>query len=182
MSLSCYSQENSSKDNQDKKGVSIDSLHSPKKATLLSVLLPGSGQIYNNKYRPQGKNSKLWWKLPIIYGGIGASVYSAIQYQNFYKEIFNERKARLNPDYIFQIYPTYTNEQLHAVQENYRQFRDYSIIAGLAIYVLNIIDANVEGHLVHFDVSNQLSLNILPSYSLSRNTSHFGAKITLKIK
>lgn len=94
----------------------------------------------------------------------------------------DERKARLNADYTPLIYTTYTSEQLYSVQENYRQSRDYSIIAGLAIYVLNIIDANVEGHLVHFDASDKLSLNILPSYSLSRNTSHIGAKISFNFK
>ena len=87
----------------------IDSLHSPKKATLLSAIFPGSGQIYNNKYRPKENKSKLWWKLPIIYGGIGTSVYTTIQYHSFYKEILNERKARLNPDYTYEIYPLYTS-------------------------------------------------------------------------
>ena len=148
----------------------------------MSVVLPGTGQIYNNKFRAEGKKSRLWWKLPIIYGGIGASVYSTIQYQSFYKEILDERKARLDASYTPLIYTSYTSDQLYSVQENYRQYRDYSIIAGIAVYVLNIIDANVEGHLVHFDASDKLSMHFTPSYSLSKNTTHIGARITLNFK
>ena len=164
------------------KEVSIDSLHFPKKSALYAAILPGSGHIYNNRYRPENKRSTLWWKLPIIYGGIGASVYSTIFYHKEYKLILDERRARLDPNYIPVLYPETASQYLYPVQETYRKNRDYSIIAGIVVYVLNIIDANVEGHLIHFDASDKLSLNITPDYFRNNTTGHFGAKLILNFK
>jgi len=47
--------------------------HSPKKAALLSTILPGAGQVYNKKY----------WKLPIIYAGVAGLAYS-FQFNQLY--------------------------------------------------------------------------------------------------
>ena len=44
---------------------SIARKHSPRKATMYSAICPGLGQIYNRKA----------WKLPFIYGGLGATSY-----------------------------------------------------------------------------------------------------------
>ena len=39
--------------------------HSPRKATFMAMALPGLVQLYNDH----------WWKLPILYGGVGAALY-----------------------------------------------------------------------------------------------------------
>lgn len=157
-------------------------MHSPKRAALLSAILPGTGQIYNNHYKPKDRKSRLWWKLPIVYGGLGASIYSMIFYQREFKAILNERTARLEPGYEFQYIPNLTSEQLFPVQEEYRKYRDYSIIAGLLVYTLNILDANIEGHLLHFDAGDNLSFNFNPNFSYHNSTSSIGAKLVLKFK
>ena len=50
--------------------------HSPHKATIMAMLLPGSGQIYNGQ----------WWKVPILYGGMAADIYGIVWNQKRFKE------------------------------------------------------------------------------------------------
>ena len=63
--------------------------HSPHRATIMAMILPGSGQIYNRQ----------WWKLPILYGGIGATVYGLswnMKYYKKYRTAFVDYTAYLN--------------------------------------------------------------------------------------
>ena len=59
-----------------------DTIHSPKKATFLSLAIPSAGQFYNQIKKDKKKKNNLWWKLPIIYGGLGTSIYFLIDNQN----------------------------------------------------------------------------------------------------
>lgn len=124
--------------------------HSPKKAALFS-LVPGGGQIYNKKY----------WKLPIIYVGFGALAYSFQYNQHWYVTYRDALKNNLNN--IPDAYSAYDETTLDAAYKRFRNYRDLSAIGGLALYVLNIVDAAVDAHLYTFNVSDDLSLNIHPT-------------------
>jgi hypothetical protein len=131
-----------------------DSLsHSPRKATIYSAIIPGAGQIYNRKY----------WKLPIVYGGLGACIYFIDRNTkkfNIYKQGLIADKdgdpATINTT-------GYSAFQLDELQDTYRNWKDLSWIVCAGVYVLQILDANVDAHLRYFDVSKDLSLFILPS-------------------
>jgi len=124
--------------------------HIPFKATILSTVLPGSGQIYNHKY----------WKAPIVWAGIGISVYFIVDNNknyNHYKDAYLLSLDGNNP-YEGQ----YSSSQLLSITDQYRRWRDLSFIAAGLIYFLNIMDATVDGYLVKFDVSEDLSMGIRP--------------------
>ncbi len=133
--------------------------HSPRKATLLSAVLPGAGQIYNRKY----------WKAPIVWAGLGVS-YGFIQRNT--REYRRYKDAYIavvdgDPTTIDEFNGRISASQLLDVTNTYRKWRDLSYIAIGAVYVLNIVDASVDAHFVRFDVGRDLSLVVAPSLELT---------------
>lgn len=129
--------------------------HSPFKATIMSVALPGLGQVYNGK----------WWKVPIIYGGFGGLIYSAV-FNDLKCQAF--KKAYLiriddNPATTDQFEGRYSDANLKELVSFYQRNRDLSLVFTGVLYALNIIDASVDGHLKDFDVSDDLTLKVRPT-------------------
>ncbi|MFT7351265.1 MAG: hypothetical protein ACI9XR_001005 [Flavobacterium sp.] len=121
----------------------------PARAAFYSAIFPGLGQVYNKKY----------WKLPIVYGAIGAGIYSYSFNQKKYKEFRNAYKKRL--DGTSQ--PTdnlgfLDDGRLLAGQKFYQKNRDLSLLVTLGLYILNIVDANIDAHLLQYNVNENLSI------------------------
>ncbi len=138
--------------------------HSPAKAAIMSAVLPGLGQIYNRKY----------WKVPIVYAAVGASVYYFLKWQNKYTQWrrayidFNDKDPYTNYWQTMGIPSGYSSDQVSQTvtrhKDQYRTWRDWSIVAVVAAYALNIIDANVDAHLMDFSLDDNISLNIQPCF------------------
>lgn len=131
-------------------------LHSPRKAAFYSAVLPGLGQIYNRQF----------WKLPLVYAAVGVSagvfVFNFDKYKQF-RDAYRIRVANANnPDFV-DPYPLYTGEDLKYLRDAYRQYVDYSVLAFVATYALQIVDATVFAHLRQFDISDDLSMRISPT-------------------
>lgn len=141
----------------------VDSAHKPKIATIAALVLPGTGHIYNEIYKIKGQKNTLWWKLPIVYGGLGTAGYFIVSNHQNYRNFKNERIARLDDTYISTEFAFLSDSQLKVYQDQYERWRNLSIIGGLAVYVLQVIDANVEAHLMHFDTSDDLSFHLTPN-------------------
>lgn len=148
--------------------------HSPKKATIYSAVLPGLGQIYNHK----------WWKVPILYAGFAGVGYAIGFNQKYYTDFRQALKDRIDddPTTIDPYVNKYSAANLDELQKYYRKNRDLSYIILGAVYVLNIIDANVDAHLFDFDVSNDLSLNVRPTGIPTYAGYGGGLALTLKFK
>lgn len=128
--------------------------HSPKRATIMSAALPGLGQVYNGK----------WWKVPIIYGGFAGLTYMAVSNHTDmvrYKEAYLLRVDG-DPDTVDEFDGRYSDANLQQLKTTSQRNRDLSFIIMGILYVLNIIDANVDGHLKDFDVSDDLSMRVRP--------------------
>lgn len=125
----------------------IDPL-APSKAAFYSAILPGLGQAYNKKY----------WKIPIVYGGLAVGYYFYNDNNNFYNEFRDIYKRRLEGYTDDKYYGIYSDNVLINAQRTYQRNRDISLMVMIGIYVLNIIDANVDAHLIQFNVNENLSL------------------------
>jgi hypothetical protein len=127
-------------------------VHSPRKAAIYSAILPGLGQAYN----------KSWWKIPIIYGSMGAFAYFSDFNQKKYSYVRKNLIAQTDND------PNTVNEtglpssQLSELKRQYKNRRDLCLAGMVAVYILQIVEAHVDAHLKTFDVSDNLTLNIKP--------------------
>jgi hypothetical protein len=124
----------------------IDPL-TPAKAAFYSAILPGLGQAYNKKY----------WKIPLVYGAIGTSLYFYIDNNKKYNEYRDAYKRRLE-GYTDDNFRFLDNSRLIAGQKFYQRNRDLSALFVVGFYVLNIIDANVDAALLQFNVNERLSM------------------------
>lgn len=142
-------------------------MKNPIRASLYSAILPGMGQIYNEK----------WWKAPLVWGVLGTGVGFVIYYNNEYKEF---RGYYLDKLYGYQLEnPTLNNmsvEQLANIQDDRKRSRDYAIALTALGYVLNILDATVDAHLFGIKKDPDLSFQpiILQNYQTNELAMGFG--------
>ncbi len=123
--------------------------HLPARASLYSALLPGLGQAYNGDY----------WHIPLYYAGFAISGYC----WGFNQKQYKRYKKMYQDAYKGEYTGNLTQENILWYRDQYRRNRDYSVVATLMIYVLNIIDANVFAHFKDFDVSDDISFNVRPT-------------------
>lgn len=159
------------KDTLKKDRLAFDTTHSPKKAMLLSAVLPGAGQAYNRKF----------WKMPIVYAAMGTSVYFIIENNRNYKLYRSEYVYRLNNGGSFSNpdLQLYSDGQLRILLDQYRRWRDLSYVALAGFYALQIVDAAVDGYLWRHDTSRDLSFAFRPSF-ISTTGGMLGFKMRLK--
>jgi hypothetical protein len=145
---------------------------SARKASVMSAILPGLGQGYNKKY----------WKIPIIYLGLGGFGYmfhvNNVEYKFYRKNLIalNDEDPSTNNTTF------YNSSQLQSEKQRYQKSRDLGLIGMGIIYILNIIDANVDAHLKTFDVSDDLGINISPVLFYNEaSINRFANGINLKI-
>ena len=141
----------------------------PSKAAFYSAVLPGLGQIYNKKY----------WKVPLVYAAIGVPVYFFIKNDSdleLYRNAYKRRLAGFNDD----PFPQVSRDGLVRAQQKLRRNKELSLLLAIGAYALNIVDANVDAHLLQFNVDEDLSLRPHFKYNDMEDNTQLG--ITLNFK
>ncbi len=121
----------------------------PAKAFAMSLLLPGSGQIYNRKY----------WKLPFVYGALAGMGYIVYVNRKNYQRL--DRAYRMRVDLgqasMDEFQGIYNVDQLQSLRQQYSKILFESYVRFGLVYLAVAVDAYVDRHLLHFDISDELS-------------------------
>jgi len=142
---------------------------SPQRATILSAVLPGLGQAYNNKY----------WKIPIIYSA-GAGLYYLYdtQTRNYNKNLHDYWESEANND------PNDMSDKYYSNVQSADHWRSLALIFIGVLYVANVVDAMADAYFLQYDISDDLTVRLEPLfmpefYSTNNNYSSCGIKISL---
>lgn len=139
----------------------------PTRAVWMSALFPGLGQVYNRRY----------WKLPIIVGG-----YLGLGYATSWNNTMLKDYTRAYSDLIdndsstksyMDFFPPNTKEEdldktwltntVRSQRNYFRRNRDLCVICMVGVYLLAMVDAYVDASLAHFDISPDLSMDVVPA-------------------
>lgn len=154
------------------------------KATTLSTICPGAGQIYNKSY----------WRVPLVIGGFATTIYCIDWNNRGYQRFKKAYRLRADYDTNPQLYPNgsadefggrYASSFLKNLRNSYRRNRDLCIILTAGIYLLQIVDAHVDAHLRDYDISDDLSVDVTPVLNYSYhpglgNTASVGMNFSFK--
>tara|TARA_R110001592_G_scaffold109210_2_gene304720 strand:- start:1536 stop:2060 length:525 start_codon:yes stop_codon:yes gene_type:complete len=147
----------------------IDPL-SPAKAAFYSAVLPGLGQAYNKKY----------WKIPLVYGALGTGIYFYVTNKKDYDRYRDAYKRRLAGFSDDEFNGRVTLDGLQRAQKFYRKNKEVALLVTIGIYALNIIDANVDAHLLQYNVDENLTLSPHFKYNEIDRKSNLGLTLNFK--
>ncbi len=142
----------------------------PAKAAFYSGVLPGLGQAYNKKY----------WKIPIVYGGIAAGVYFYKRNTEDYNRFRDAYKRRL-AGYQDDEFQGVSDARLRDAQKTAGRNRDVSLAMAIGVYLLNILDANVDAHLLRYNLNEDLSLRPSVYYQPDFRPSTYGLSLNISL-
>ena len=155
-SFYCYSQKDTTNVVLEEKKLSSNNIYnplSPSKAAFYSAVFPGGGQAYNKKY----------WKVPLAWAAVGIPTYFYLNNNSEYKryrKAYKLRKTGLVDEFTLEDGTELISlTGLERAQKTLRGNRDLSLLVVIIGYVLQIVEASVNAHLLQFDASDNITVN-----------------------
>lgn len=144
---------------------------SPAKAAFYSAVLPGLGQAYNKKY----------WKIPIVYAALGSSIYFYSNNNSNYNRVRDAYKLSLagKPHEFDGLDGNIllSNDALVSAQKSYKKDRDLSLLVTFGLYILQVVEASTNAHLIQYNVDSKLTINPKLIKDITTNRAIVGAQI-----
>ena len=146
-----------------------DSTHSPGLAFKRSGIIPGWGQLYNHR----------WWKVPIVYTGLGLLGSAIIYNQKYYKQylrVYNLKRNFAKPDEsdsqeIKTLYANVANVNNTAIENavnGYQRNMQLSILGLIGAWGIQMIDAYIDAKFIHsYTMDKDLSFKVSPGINAS---------------
>ena len=147
---------------------------SPAKAAFYSAILPGLGQAYNKKY----------WKIPLVWGALGSGIYLYDLNSTNYNRARTAFKLQLDgkPHEFDGVdgHISLSKDALIRAQKSYKKDRDLSLLVTVALYVLQVLEASTNAHLLQHNVDNNLTLSPQIIQDAVNNKSIVAASLNFK--
>ncbi|MCB0548066.1 MAG: hypothetical protein KDD19_10815 [Phaeodactylibacter sp.] len=126
----------------------------PKRAALLSLAIPGAGQLYN----------KRWWKVPLVYGALTGMVLVVDYNQSLYRRLRDALNLkRQGEEHEFTGTTLDNLSTLRSLRDSYDKNTQTAYVGIVLVYTLQAMEAFVDAHLKGFDVNDDLSLRVKPN-------------------
>ena len=138
-------------------GYGPDGAPIPRRTLVYSLALPGMGQAYNRR----------WWKLPFVYGAVGGVVYAIDFNQKTYRRLRDALELKLqDKEHEFSGTTLDNANALRSNRDTYDRYTQLSYMSTILVYGVIAIEAFTDAHLQNFDISDDLSMSIAPSFEL----------------
>ena len=115
------------------------------------------------------QKKKAYWKVPLIYAGLGATGYFLYTNQHTVKELKTEYSNRQNGGVLSDKWSLYNDFGILTLFQQYQSQRDLSILGVGLVYLFQLVDAGIEAHFVRFDISPDLTMSIYPSFPMGQS-------------
>jgi hypothetical protein len=99
--------------------------------------------------------------------------------------MLREAKARTDTSLHIPLNPKYVNADVEGIiraKDYYRRNRDLSILAAFAFHAFQVIDAYVDAKFFRYDIGDELTLKVVPSFQPQSIYNAYTPVPTLKLQ